>query len=316
MSIGNNSKHSISNKSHDSTSYRTKRSGGERSSVVDELLAEADDDQILQHGVIEYSDRTNTARYWPREEKKVTETAERRGGPPVVVPTVGSSSSIPMVSSPNNAIEVTPSCCPTVGSSSSIPMMSSPNNASTRISQQQQQSQANNDEYNPIYIRSSKEEIDALIEESLRQSDTPEEDEEQEDIESDAKYGGDDEEDDDMESDYDGDDQEEGQRYEDDENDENEPGGAVLGRLSRKAGGTTGVVLDPESDSTSTGPENKSSGYFSSVVNSVTSAFTPDRQRIMDKRVAAAAAAPKHRTRILLTRLWKFLPSRMSKPWS
>jgi hypothetical protein len=261
ISIGNNSKHSISNKSHESSSYRTKRSGGERSSVVDELLAEADDDeQILQHGVIEYSDRTNVARYWPREEKKVTEIAERSGH---VVPAVGSASSIAIMSSPNNAN----------------------NNVSRRRRQQQQQeeeTQVNSDEYNSIYTRSSKEDIDALIEESLRQADTPEEDEVQEEIESDAKCGGG--VDDDMQSDYDKDEQ----SYEDDENDENVPGGAVLGRLSRKAGGTTGVVLDPESDSFSTVPENKSSGYFSSVVNYVTSALTPDRQRLTDKRVTAA----------------------------
>jgi len=72
-----------------------------------------------------------------------------------------------------------------------------------------------------------------------------------------------------------------------DDNDENMNSG-VLGPLSRKAGGTTGVVLDPESDSYSNGRKNTSSkGYFSSVVNYVASALTPDRQRVLDKRKEA-----------------------------
>ena len=60
--------------------------------------------------------------------------------------------------------------------------------------------------------------------------------------------------------------------------------GRVLGPLSRNAGGTTGVVLDAESDSTSAGQEKVHKSYFSSVVNYVASALTPDEQRILDDK--------------------------------
>jgi hypothetical protein len=157
--------------------------------------------------------------------------------------------------------------------SSPVPVMSSSNHGNGP-----QEDQA--DHYTPIIHAGSKEEIDALIEESLRQISAPEEDDQHEDVESTDKYATQDE--DEMQSNYD---EDVHGRYEDDENDENVPGLGVLGPLSRKAGGTTGVVLDPESDSASTGQEKSSSGYFSSVVNYVTSALTPDRERILDKRV-------------------------------
>jgi serine/threonine protein kinase len=107
-------------------------------------------------------------------------------------------------------------------------------------------------------------------------------------FESDASGGDDsvsrssynDEEDDEMDTTYDGEDS-----YNENENGEGRHVG-VLGPLSREAGGTTGVVLDVESDSLpSTSGERGQKGYFSSVVNYVASALTPeDEQRILDNK--------------------------------
>lgn len=88
-----------------------------------------------------------------------------------------------------------------------------------------------------------------------------------------------DEEDDDMDTTYDDD------TYDDNENGEG-PHVGVLGPLSREAGGTTGVVLDVESDNSSPSTNGDGEkGYFSSVVNYVSSALTPeDEERILDNR--------------------------------
>mmetsp|Transcript_11121 Transcript_11121/g.26723 ORF Transcript_11121/g.26723 Transcript_11121/m.26723 type:complete len:1355 (+) Transcript_11121:391-4455(+) len=83
--------------------------------------------------------------------------------------------------------------------------------------------------------------------------------------------------------------------FEDDEGsveeDDNERGHhvGVLGPLSKEAGGTTGVVLDVESDSSPYSTEGKGKdqkGYFSSVVNYVASALSPEeeQQRILDDK--------------------------------
>lgn len=83
-----------------------------------------------------------------------------------------------------------------------------------------------------------------------------------------------DEEDDDMDTTYD----------EDDESYSDHDKGGVLGPLSREAGGTTGVVLDVESDRSSpSSPTEK--GYFASEVDHLTSsAMRADEQRGLDQK--------------------------------
>jgi dual specificity tyrosine-phosphorylation-regulated kinase 2/3/4 len=126
--------------------------------------------------------------------------------------------------------------------------------------------------------RPSEKDIDALIEESLRGSNVEEEVDEVIEIQSDEL-----EEDEDLQSDYDA---YEHKDEDDDENDDDEvgsPNEGVLGPLSRKAGGTTGVVLDAQSPPSPIQPKS-SQGYFSNVVKNVTSALTPDRQRAIDNQ--------------------------------
>lgn len=69
---------------------------------------------------------------------------------------------------------------------------------------------------------------------------------------------------------------------EDDEHDDNHDQRhcAVLGPLSRKAGGTTGIVLD--SGETAKEDLSRSNGYFSSVVDYVSSALTPEEKQSME----------------------------------
>jgi serine/threonine protein kinase len=138
-----------------------------------------------------------------------------------------------------------------------------------------------------VSTEETQKDIDALIEESLRESDRgdtfSQEDTVSEEFDAD--------EDDDLHSDYG-----EGGSYgdEDDESDhddaDDDANGSqpnrVLGPLSRKAGGTTGVVLDAASSSNPASPDigEESKGYFSSVVKYVTSALTPDRERVIDNR--------------------------------
>lgn len=188
-------------------SYRSKQSGGERS-VVDELLAEADDPAG-----------------WPLEEKKVTEET---------------------------------------------PVMSIARPSSSSI-----------DENN----------IDAMIEETLRESPTPgdEQTEGDDDVRSDDSTDDDgfeeeDDEGDDVNTEVDDD-----ESYDDDDDnveyDSNDGGGirqGVLGPLSRKAGGTTGVVLDVNSGSVQE-EKRGSESYFSSLLNYVTSAPTSEQQRMLQK---------------------------------
>lgn len=90
--------------------------------------------------------------------------------------------------------------------------------------------------------------------------------------------------DDDMDTTYD-DEEEDEDSYEENENGEGHHVG-VLGPLSREAGGTTGVVLDVESDSSqSTTLEKGEKEYPSSVANSEASAVTPeDEHRVLDNK--------------------------------
>jgi serine/threonine protein kinase len=218
--LSGTSKMSVSSKSHES--QQSKRSGGERS-VVDELLAEADEDL--------------PARYWPREEKKMTENERRYSNAP---------------------------------SSSSL-------NTKKKSSQKGREA-----------ITAD---IDELIQKSLRASITSSDDAQQQDITSEG-YNGDDgeEEDEDLDSIFEADgeyDDEDEDGLDDDEGLQSEVDrvrGGVLGPLSRNAGGTTGVVLDSESESVGTNHDKDSKSYFSSVVKYVTAALTPDKQRVIEAK--------------------------------
>ncbi|KAL3918873.1 MAG: hypothetical protein SGILL_004037 [Bacillariaceae sp.] len=213
----------FSAKSHNTN--QSKRSGGERS-VVDELLAEADEQPL--------------SRYWPREEKKMTEN-----DPVVASSALGTMKTKTVFSDTTNNIKVSK--------------------------------------------EETEKDIDALIEESLQESNKDDADDQEEMVSEEFEV----DEDDDLNSEYD----EEGS-YADEENDgsdQNDGDGEdaneshptrVLGPLSRNAGGTTGVVLDAASNSNPASPDvaKESKGYFSSVVKYVTSALTPDRQRLIDNQ--------------------------------
>ncbi|KAL3923619.1 MAG: hypothetical protein SGILL_001554 [Bacillariaceae sp.] len=211
-------------------SARSKRSGGERS-VVDELLAEADDHH-------------SPTRYWPREEKKTTEND----------PAIASSS------------------MPTAMKTKAI-FSDSTNNIT-------------------VTKEETEKDIDVLIEESLVPSALGDagEDQQEEIVSEEFEV----EEDDDLNSEYDEGDSYDDENASDHENDDdddnvcaNQPK-RVLGPLSSNAGGTTGVVLDVSSSNPASPDTSKESkGYFSSVVKYVTSALTPDRQRIIDNRKRA-----------------------------
>lgn len=250
----------VSAKSHES--HRSKRSGGERS-VVEELLAESDDEEAVVKakevppasavggaGRVVSNQLNAEAKYpsysqldderndhWPREEKKMT---EERG-------------------------------------SSERPMATTSSKESSKRNVAQLAVGAANDN-----------DIDALIEESLRGSHPPEDTQDEEDISDAEDIDG---EDDDLDTEFDP-----NESYEDDEDDEDddveeeeEDNGRkvsrVLGPLSREAGGTTGVVLDADRGHTDANAGgNANNGYFSSVVNYVASALTPDQQKILDDK--------------------------------
>jgi serine/threonine protein kinase len=247
------SKHSVSVMSQESVNSRSLKS-----SVVDELLAEVDDDEIgsalvqqqqqqqqLKASTALLADVSGTrnpppiscnsnaaARYWTDDEKKVTE--DRGYSEPLETTTVGLSS----VNKTNRNVIT-----------------------------------ANFDNESIL----EEEGIDALLEDSMDDSKTSGGEEHSESESS----GSVDDEDDELNTEFD-----EDESYEDDDDEDNdeEHRGGVLGPLSRKAGGTTGVVLDVESDSPSVGRENTQKGYFSSVTNHVASALTPDEQRILDNK--------------------------------
>ena len=87
-----------------------------------------------------------------------------------------------------------------------------------------------------------------------------------------------DEEDDDMDTAYDDD-----ESYDENDGEEGHHGG-VLGPLSREAGGTTGVVLDVESEDSSQSAA-REKAYFPSVVNKVTTTTTGVyEQQILDDK--------------------------------
>merc|ERR1719464_845736 len=114
--------------------------------------------------------------------------------------------------------------------------------------------------------------VDASLDDSMGDSKTLVDEEDSESVSSDSAN----DEDDELNTEFD-----EDESYgDDDEDNDEEHCGGVLGPLSR--GGTTGVVLDIESDLTSVGRENAQKGYFSSVVNYMASALTPDEQRLLD----------------------------------
>ena len=246
------SKHSLSVMSQESVNSRSRKS-----SVVDELLAEVDDDEIglalVQQQqqlkastalLADMSGATNpppiscnsnaAARYWIDDEKKMTEN-------------LGYSE---------------PSETTTMG-------LSSVNKTNRNVVT------VNLDNESIL----EEEGIDTLLEDSINDSKTSG-DEEHSESESSGSVD-DEDEDDELNTEFDEDESYEG---DDDKDNDEEHRGGVLGPLSRKAGGTTGVVLDVESDSPSVGREITQKGHFSSVTNYVASALTPDEQRILDNK--------------------------------
>jgi len=239
------SKHSFSVMSQESTNSRSRKS-----SVVDELLAEVDDDEIGAASVQQQPLKASTTSlavvsgtrnpppiccnrdagaelYWAEDEKKVTED---------------SGYSEPM---------------------EPITMKSFSTNKNNRNTV----TVTNNFDNEVIVIDS----VDASLEDSSDESKTSGDEQDLESVSSDSSH---EDEDDELNTEID-----EDESYE--EEDEEHRGG-VLGPLSR--GGTTGVVLDVESNSPSIGEEKPQKGYFSSVVKYVASALTPDEQRILDNR--------------------------------
>lgn len=216
-----------------------------KSSVVDELLAEVDDEDHASNLKtsstnndllpINYNGNADTARYWAEgDEKKMTD--DRR------------------YSENQQSSEI---------DTTSV-ILASINQGKTKSSVTSTED-----------LDVDKNEDDATNDNSLFESDASGVD----DLGSRPSYS--DEEDDDMDTTYDEDEEEESYG-EHEKGDEHHAG--VLGPLSREAGGTTGVVLDVESDRSSpSSPREK--GYFPSEVNHLTSsAVRVNEQRILDHK--------------------------------
>eukprot|EP00531_Pseudo-nitzschia_arenysensis_P017585 CAMPEP_0116150446 /NCGR_PEP_ID=MMETSP0329-20121206/19553_1 /TAXON_ID=697910 /ORGANISM="Pseudo-nitzschia arenysensis, Strain B593" /LENGTH=1360 /DNA_ID=CAMNT_0003646963 /DNA_START=169 /DNA_END=4251 /DNA_ORIENTATION=- len=222
------SKYSSSVVSESSLNNRSRKS-----SVVDELLAEVDDEDhapksktpATTNGTI--NSNTNAAQYWAEgDEKKMTDDRKYSDN-----------------------------------------QHSSETDTTSVVLASINQGKINNPVTNTADLDIDKNEDDATNENSLFESDASGAD----DMGSRPSYS--DEEDDDMDTTYD----------EDEESYSEHEKGGVLGPLSREAGGTTGVVLDVESDHSSPSPTEK--GYFAAEVNHLTSsAIRVDEQRVLDHK--------------------------------